>query len=87
MATLEYWSSRLCELLLLTLAETVIRFRALRETSWLLAWRICRVLGVSPSTVGAWLRRLGFYCPLIVARLLVQRYEWLRSGDLIYFDI
>lgn len=70
-----------------TAAETVTLIRTLRESSWLPAWRISRVVGVPTSTVGAWLRRLGLNRPPVVAGPPVQRYEWPRPGDLIHLDI
>jgi transposase InsO family protein len=86
-AALEDGSSRPGEPPHQTPAETVTLIRTLRETSWLPAWRISRVVGVPPSTVGAWLRRLGLNRPPVVARPPVQRYEWPRPGDLIHLDI
>ncbi len=59
----------------------------LRETSGCRRGGSARALGVPPSTVGAWLRRLGLNRPPVVARPPVQRYEWPRPGDLIHLDI
>lgn len=65
--------------------DTLIR--TLRETSWLPAWRISRVVGVPTSTVGAWLRQLGLNRPPVVPPPPGQRYEWPRPGDLIHLDV
>ncbi len=86
-AALEDGSSRPGEPPHQTPAETVTLIRTLRETSWLPAWRISRVVGVPTSTVGAWLRRLGLNRPPVVPGPPVQRYEWPRPGDLIHLDI
>lgn len=70
-----------------TPAETVTAIRTWRETYWIPAWRIGRVVGVPTSTVGAWLRRLGLSRPPVVAGPPVQRHEWPRPGDLVHLNI
>ena len=70
-----------------TPAEIVTAIRTWRETYWIPAWRISRVVGVPTSTVGAWLRRLGLNRPPVVVGPPVQRYEWPRPGDLVHLDI
>lgn len=67
------------------LAVWLIRW--LREQHGLPAWAIGLALRMPPSTVGAWLRRLGLNHPVREPAAPVQRYEWPVAGDLLHLDI
>ena len=68
-------------------AAVMVEIQRLRQLEWT-GVQIAQAVGVSRATVGRTLTHLGLaQLEAVRARPMIQRYEWLRPGELLHLDV